>query len=114
MRSITGSTRGACLLCAESITNPVCYGCLQSEIEDWLSDRMPKLVARLRKAGGSFKSYTYPVTDCMLCGNNMNVCSQCYCREVTKLFENYPRLGEEFLEFFNFELRGDQSMDLET
>ncbi len=103
------SARHECLLCGDVITNPICHACLGSEVEEWLSERMPKLVPKLNKTGEMFDSYTHPGTNCILCGNNMNVCTHCYCYEVNKLFENYPRLAEEFIEFFNFELRGNSN-----
>lgn len=106
------SAKEECLLCGDSISNPICHACLESDIEEWLSDRMPRLIQKLKKTGQAFKSYTHPGLNCILCGNNMNICSQCYCYEVNRLFDNYPRLAEEFIEFFNFELRGgSRSLD---
>ena len=108
MHSSLYSSRHECLLCGDVITNPICYGCLEGEVEEWLSSRMPKLVPKLKKTGQTFSSYTHRGTNCILCGNNMNVCTHCYCYEVNKLFESYPRLTDEFVEFFNFELRGSR------
>ena len=112
MRSSLYSAREECLLCGDVITNPICFRCLEGEVEEWLSGRMPKLVPRLKKTGEVFKSYTHTGTRCILCGDNMNVCTHCYCYEVNKLFENYPRLTEEFVEFFNFELRGSTHVSM--
>ena|SRR3989338_5653706 len=100
------SAKQECLLCGVTITNPICHECLEAEVEEWLEGRMPKLIPGLKKVSRAFGSYTHPGTNCMLCGNNMNVCSHCYCYEVHRLFADYPRLAEEFAEFFNFELRG--------
>ncbi len=94
------------MLCGDVITNPICYRCLESEIEQWLSSRMPELVPKLKKTGKMFASYTHTGTRCILCGNNMNVCSHCYCYEVSKLVEKDPELADEFIDTFNFELRG--------
>ncbi|HIG98434.1 TPA: hypothetical protein HA231_03350 [Candidatus Woesearchaeota archaeon] len=106
MHSGAYSSKHECLLCGDVITNPICYTCLESEVKDWLEDRMPQLVPTVKKTGRMFASYAHQGTRCILCGDNMNVCTHCYCYEVNKLFQNYPRLAEEFVEFFNFELRG--------
>jgi len=100
------SSKHECLLCGDVITNPICYTCIEREVEEWLSTRMPKLAPKLKKTGEMFSSYTHHGTRCILCGSNMNVCTHCYCYEIHKMLENYPRLAEEFVEFFNFELRG--------
>lgn len=114
MRSTIDTTKHECLLCGDAITNPICFTCLEDEVEEWLSGRMPRLVPKLKKTGEAFRSYTHPGTSCILCGNNMNVCTHCYCYEVNKLFDNYPRLREEFIEFFNFELKGrSHSVEME-
>src|SRR3990167_3545293 len=64
-------------------------------------------MAERGEIGGKMHSGAYSSKhECLLCGDNMNVCTHCYCYEVNKLFQNYPRLAEEFVEFFNFELRG--------
>ena len=112
MRSSLYSAREECLLCGDVITNPICFRCLEGEVEEWLSGRMPKLIPRLKKTGEVFKSYTHNGTRCILCGDNMNVCTHCYCYEVNKLFEDYPRMAEEFVEFFNFELRGSTGISM--
>ena len=108
MQSSLYSSRHECLLCGDVITNPICYTCLEGEIEEWLSNKMPKLVPKLKKTGKTFSSYTHRGTTCILCGSNMNVCTHCYCYEVHKMFDNYPKLADEFVNFFNFELRGSR------
>ena len=110
MKPSAYSTKHECLLCGDAITNPVCHTCLQTEVAGWLENQMPKLISRLKKTGEMFASYTHPGTSCILCGNNMNVCSHCYCDEVNKLLEDYPRLAEEFTTFFNFELQGSAGL----
>ena len=112
MRSSLYSAGEECLLCGDVIANPICFRCLEGDVEEWLGDRLPKLVPRLKKTGDVFRSYAHSGTRCILCGDNMNVCTHCYCYEVNKLFENYPRLAEEFIEFFNFELRGSNSINM--
>jgi len=100
------SPRHECLLCGDVITNPICYHCLETEIENWLYKRMPKQIPRLKLTGKIFSSYTHSGTRCILCGSNMNVCTHCYSYEVSKLFDNNPKLADEFVELFNFELMG--------
>jgi phosphoribosyl-dephospho-CoA transferase len=98
-----------CLVCNDSIANPVCFRCLEDEVKGWLSETKPILVPKLKKIGKRFSSYNHKVTNCMLCGGNMNVCTQCYCYEVSKLFGDQPKLIEKFIELFNFELRASIS-----
>ncbi len=112
MRSSLYSAREECLLCGNAIANPICHACIEHEIDEWLAGRMPKLVPRLKKAGEALRSYTRTGTRCILCSNNMNVCTHCYCYEVNRLFDNYPKLAEEFIEMFNFELRGSAHINV--
>lgn len=105
------SAKDDCLLCGDVITNPLCFNCVEAEIKEWLTERMPRLIPKLRKTSELFASYTHKATTCILCGTNMNTCTHCYCSEVKKLFKDYPRLDEEFVEFFNFELKGSSRVN---
>jgi hypothetical protein len=87
------------------ITNPICFRCLEQEVTYWLMQRNPELVHKVRQDDALFSSYRHKGTRCIMCGNNMNTCSHCYCSEIRNILKPYPELEQEFMQFFNFELQ---------
>jgi len=88
-----------CLMCGDTIANQVCYRCMQKEVATWLFARNPRFVASLNRASEFFDSYLHEGSDCALCGQNLNVCSKCYCTTVHKALRKNRILASEFLEF---------------
>ena len=91
----------ACPLCDEVITNPICLDCLEEQLKHWwlLVKDEPLELKEL------FTGYPEIGTRCIICGENISVCSHCYAKEAWDLIiKNYPELGEEFLIHFNYDL----------
>lgn len=92
-----------CIGCGEAITNPLCPSCIDGNIAMWASTKGVKIgVKPLREDMG----YTnYDGTTCIKCGDVMHLCPYCYTENVLGwLKANRPKLVNEFLEFFNFDL----------
>jgi len=69
----------------------------------WLMERNPDMVDDVKRATEIFKSFTHPASKCIICGENMNICSYCYIQEVLEtLKEKDKRLIREFLQMYNF------------
>lgn len=90
-----------CVLCNEVITNPVCMSCVETEMKVWLQERKPDLIEELKT-----KTFELALdlgeTNCVLCKNNMSVCTFCYTQHIRSWLKEYPELLEEFKIFFSF------------
>ena len=97
-----------CDKCHQEITNPICPKCLGREIKIWLKEKSPKMqrivgpYSRFPSAKGIFCG------KCIFCGDEIGICAHCVTKDVyLKLIEKKPKLGEEFISCFNYELRED-------
>lgn len=88
-----------CLVCGDSISSEVCVNCMQEQVEEWLSDRSPGYIRGLGRVKEFFNSYTGESAGCVICGQNVNVCSRCYCLAVHKALRGNSILASEFLDF---------------
>lgn len=95
---------GDCVVCGDVITNPICVSCLQKEMEHWLLDRKPEVSSLIKNTTACFKSYTHDVMECVICGENMNVCAHCYSKDVIDFIKKDKKLVREFLTQFNYQL----------
>jgi NAD-dependent dihydropyrimidine dehydrogenase PreA subunit len=77
--------------------------CLTEEMEAWLADRRPDLVAEL-KAKADEMWMPIEKTTCILCNTPMDVCSYCFTEHILQWLEQYPRLVPEFAKLFNYDL----------
>jgi len=91
-------------MCEEPITNPVCPSCLQEGVQQWLLEQreepLAEQVSELTRSvfanmGGTF---------CIKCDSCMSLCAYCYTKEVFDVIKQHPRLVEEYLVYFNFDL----------
>jgi hypothetical protein len=93
-----------CILCEEPITNPLCPACIGSGVRQWLLERGQKTLAdsvseaTLRVFANSGETF------CIVCNNDMDVCTYCYTKEIFDLVKSHPNLLQEFVMFFNFDL----------
>ncbi len=95
-----------CTICDEGITNPICIECLGKEIEQWLVETKPVLINDLKEIMAFYNSMG-PISNCIICKRDMGVCRHCFTKEVFNLIqENNPKLEEDFLRQFNYELIG--------
>ena len=89
---------GVCLECKKSITNPICNECISDQVKIWAFEK---------KIDHDFKTKTYGGTgvNCLKCKKEMQVCSECYVKEVfITIIRKNPILGTKFSETFNCEL----------
>jgi len=95
-----------CVLCDEAITNPICLDCLEKSMEQWAEAIKPAIVNGLAEKAWLFKSYTHEGTKCVVCGNNINICAHCFCKDIYEwLQKEYSETTESFLVCFNYEIR---------
>lgn len=99
------SPQSRCVVCDEAITNPICPNCLEKEMQYWILERDPFLADSFRNSG-KLETETYnEETTCVICGNNMNMCAHCFCKDVLEwLTEKNTELGREFEKHFDFEI----------
>jgi len=88
-----------CLVCGDTISNHICYRCMQDEVENWLGNRNPLYISSVRRAGEFFTSYYREGAYCVMCGEDLNVCGKCYCFAVHKSIRKNRILASEFLDF---------------
>lgn len=96
---------GKCVVCEEAITNPICPECLQREMEHWIADFNPSLAKDVKRYSWDFDTYRHETTNCVICGDNMNICAHCFCKDIFELIEQQlEEKAEDFLYSFNFDL----------
>lgn len=88
----------------ETITNPICVGCLENQIREWLSYRAPQLMSIFGK--GMYFGGASEGTRCIKCKQTMNVCTYCFAKDVMELLSAHdPDLLDEYLSMFDFGLK---------
>ncbi|MFH1399379.1 MAG: hypothetical protein ABIG95_04685 [Candidatus Woesearchaeota archaeon] len=91
-----------CLVCGESITNPICTECLGKEIVDWAANTDPALVPYIRLLARNIPREENE-TKCIVCGNRIDTCNYCFLNEVLQFIRhNSPELTNSFLEHFSY------------
>ena len=93
----------ACVVCNYTITNPVCTSCLEKEVVCWAADHNENLAKVLLNFNKIFPNKFEENTRCIVCGDNMNICPHCYCKDVSEMIDD-DLLKDTFIETFNFEL----------
>lgn len=94
-----------CVVCDETITNPICLLCLEKEMIQWISTRKPGIIDAIKSRTDIFYDLVNTGINCIVCGNKMNVCSHCYCMEMLDWFnKEHSELADEFADIFNFEI----------
>ena len=90
-----------CVICQEAITNPICPECLAKEIKTWLREKKPIWINSVTEP----KDFGYG-SKCIFCGRGMSICAHCYSYDFYEyLLETDPELAEEFVEYFNYDIR---------
>ena len=99
-----------CDVCSIAITNPLCPGCLATEIEAWVTlypNLRKELLPRIKRYIENIGEQAIEFTQCIKCGNKTaSVCPYCFTEFV---FNELKRMKvnkiilKEFLEFFNFD-----------
>ncbi|MBU1201001.1 MAG: hypothetical protein KJ583_07555 [Nanoarchaeota archaeon] len=90
-----------CIVCREVITNPVCVECIEMEIQTWLYEVKPELVEELNRVTDEI-NFKFGDTSCILCKEDMSVCTYCYIHHILTWLEKHPYLIGEFKRLFNF------------
>ena len=89
-----------CLVCQETINNPLCQDCLALGIKEWLNEKELNEVL----TGMEFER-THDSAMCIMCGKPVGICTYCFTKEVYELIkEKHSELVKEYLKFFNFDL----------
>lgn len=91
-----------CVLCQETITNPLCPDCLAHEMADWVFARA-KIVQLVKEEARLTKSFNHGTTKCIKCNNQFSVCTYCFTENVLdSISAQAPELRTEYITFFNF------------
>lgn len=91
-----------CVLCRESITNPICPDCLANEMAEWVFARA-KIVELVKDEAKLTKSFNHGITKCIKCNKAFSVCTYCFTENVLdSITAKAPELVSEYLTFFNF------------
>ncbi|HLC81780.1 MAG TPA: hypothetical protein VJH68_03915 [Candidatus Nanoarchaeia archaeon] len=89
-----------CVGCDDVITNPVCSDCLATQMAVMVGEYDPDLARHI--SGVKIQGDTF----CIQCGQKMGLCAHCFSLDIYHfLRERNERLGKEFLQRFDFELR---------
>jgi len=91
-----------CVLCEEIITNPICIDCVENEMEMWLVERRPSLIGELQTKTNEI-NLSHRGTNCIICKNDMSICTICYRKHIFTWISRYPELLSEFKVFFTLD-----------
>jgi len=89
-----------CVECNEVITQPICTECLGKRMKIIVGEIDVSLVEGIKgfAMGGG--------TKCIFCGKGMRICAHCFSKDIYEyLLERNPKVAEEFLMRFDFDLR---------
>ncbi len=90
-----------CSLCGYEISNPTCVDCLRKEIVGFLG-RRDVVIQDVEENIQLFECFDADKSDCILCGENVAICSYCFYREIYKVLKKRnPKLAEEFGRLFH-------------
>ena len=92
-----------CVVCDEVITQPLCAPCVTDEMEVWLQEVRPDLVDEM-KTVASEMWISRGEMSCILCKDNMDVCTYCFTLHILNWLQDKPELVPRFLQYFNFDL----------
>lgn len=102
-----------CLVCKESIYNPLCQQCLNQQLEVWLTsypDLSEKLKPKIKKFIDLAHNETEESLTCISCKDKkVTICPYCFTEfvlsQLKKLKAN-KQIIREFLKFFDFDYDG--------
>ena len=111
--------KNLCISCYEPITHPICERCYLKQIDRWLEHsgvNLRKRVSIQTKLRQVLTPEIESNTTCVLCGDEVKICSYCFLIKVTKTLKKI-KLSEEliqaFLATFNYHAeREDEFMTL--
>ena len=102
-----------CLVCKESIYNPLCQNCLVNQMQAWLTsypDLNKKLMPKLKRFLRDVHNETDEGVACAACkSKKASVCPYCFTEFVLgqlKKLQVHKQVIREFLVFFDFDFDG--------
>ncbi|MFA5764453.1 MAG: hypothetical protein WC915_06615 [archaeon] len=95
----------ACVICKDSISDPVCRGCYLKQIEILLGDlNLDEITNKLilKKIKNKFPIETFNEIDCMLCRKDkVIICRYCFSIILIKILRDF-NFTEEVIENFGY------------
>lgn len=88
-----------CLACGNTAMNRICHRCMQDQTIRWLEKESPGYKSAVMKTGNFFNEFSGRGSDCILCGDNLNVCGRCYTVSIHNVLRKNRILASEFLDF---------------
>jgi len=98
---------GACVLCEQQITNPICPERLESQMKTWLVETRPELIELLEEESKVFMPCTDSDDVCIITKARMNVCVYCYTEHIFNWLRSLKvdkTVMQEFMQYFDFDL----------
>ena len=94
------AAQNRCVECDDIITNPVCPNCLAAQMMVMIGEYDHKLVEYIK--GISIDGNT----TCIICNQRMGLCAYCFSKDIYEFIKDKnQKIGQEFLQRFDFELR---------
>ncbi len=88
-----------CVLCRETVTNPLCPDCISEGIEQWLKESgLPSYAPTVTGVEGE---------QCIRCDKKIDVCLYCHTKQIYEWLKERKTsklLLREFVDFFHFDL----------
>lgn len=82
-----------CIACQEAITNPICPGCVEKEINAWLYEKDQALIKT------PFHKVNYRSTRCIICSDQTDLCSYCFAKDTLESIKD-KKVASEFAKTF--------------
>ena len=94
---------GACILCEEQITNPLCPERIEEQMSTWLNERQPELITKFFEVSSEIISKNSSFDRCIIKDKSMNICPYCYSQHILhwllSISPSWDLLKEFFLHF---------------
>ncbi|MBU0457474.1 MAG: hypothetical protein ABH824_07435 [Nanoarchaeota archaeon] len=91
-----------CVECDDVITNPLCTSCLAERMAMVVKEQDSELAKEIKSIEIEGD------TTCIFCGKKMGLCAHCFSKDIYEfLLENNPKIAEDFISQFDFDLRRD-------
>ena len=103
---------GLCSECFESITNPICFDCLEKQVEALICAQPPSIKLAVRTELKRIKNAAEDIgqtTRCIICGKSAEVCPFCFMESLRAKLAKYnlKTLSNEINLILNYRDFGD-------
>ena len=108
---LNSNSKNECILCSESINQPICHQCLAKQVKTWLSyypDIKKKLSPKINSFVKEVEDLIVETSPCVACNTNKTaLCPYCFTDKIYRILKNSrtsPMVIGDFISTFNFDL----------